>query len=102
MEYPYGNFCDGKADCQGLVPFDAKARSDFDEVTRAVERSGVELDRIYRNRGAIYFQFYDSSWQYDWFYVYLPDAGTPPAKVWPEEEWTHIRGNWWFYRGHDD
>jgi hypothetical protein len=40
--------------------------------------------------------------QYNWAYLYLPDVGSPPATRWPDEEWTHILGDWWFHRAHDD
>ena len=44
----------------------------------------------------------DYSWQYNWEYVYLPDVDSPPPTRFPGEEWTHIRGDWWFHRAHDD
>jgi hypothetical protein len=102
LEYPRGDYRDGDPDCKDQVPFDAKARADFDEVTEAVERSGVTVERIFRHRGGIYIQLKDNSWQYNWEYVYRPDVGSPPATSWPGEEWTHIRGDWWFHRAHDD
>jgi hypothetical protein len=102
LEYPRGNFRDGDPSCQDLVPFDAQARVDFDRVIDGVRRSGVPIERIFRHDGAIYIQLDDNSWQYNWQYVYLPDGGSPPATMWPEERWTHIRGDWWFHRDHDD
>jgi hypothetical protein len=84
------------------VPFDAQARADFDHVTDAVERSGVAVERIFRDGGGIYVQLDDRSWRYNWEYVFLPDAGSPPATTWPGEEWTHIRGDWWLHQAHDD
>ncbi len=102
LEYPRGNFRDGASDCRDLVPFDAQARADFDEVTAAVERCGVAVERIVRHRGVISIPLEDSSWQYTWEYVYLDDVGTPPEMTWPEEQWTHIRGQWWVHRARDD
>jgi hypothetical protein len=102
LEYPRGNFRDGDPSCRDLVPFDAQARADWDRMTTAVQRSGVRIDRVYRNEGIIYVQLPDSSWQYNWEYVYLPDGGSPPAATWPEDQWTHIHGDWWFHRAHDD
>ena len=84
------------------MPFDAQARADFDRVTDAVERSGVAVERIFRYGGGIYVQLQDSSWQYNWEYVYLPDVDSPPATHFPARQWTHIRGDWWFHRAHDD
>jgi len=102
LEYSRGNYHDGDPDCTNVVPFDAQARADFDEVTNAVERSGVAVERIVGHGGWVYVQLKDSSWEYNWQYVYLPDVTSPPATVWPGEEWTHIRGDWWFHRAHDD
>jgi hypothetical protein len=102
LEYQRGNFRDGDAECQDLVPFDAQARADFDEITRAVERTSVAVERIRRHAGAVYIPVKDSSWQYNWEYAYLPGVDAPPATHFPEEEWTHIRGDWWFHRAHDD
>lgn len=102
LGYPRGNYRDGDPQCDDLVPFDIQARGDFDKVTAAVELSGVTVERIVRDRGGIYIQLKDNSWQYNWEYVYLPDNGAPPATSWPGEEWTHVRGDWWFHRAHDD
>lgn len=103
LEYFRGDYRDGdQEECGDLVPFDTEVRADFDKVTDAVERSGVAVERIRRERGAIYIPLEDSSWQYNWEYAYLPDVDSPPATRWPEEEWTHIRGDWWFHRTHDD
>lgn len=102
LEYPRGQYRDGDPKCRDLVPFDDQARMDFDAVTRAVERSGVSVERIFRSRGAIYIRLPDYSWQYNWAYVYLSDVDTPPPARFPGEEWTHIRGDWWFHRAHDD
>jgi hypothetical protein len=86
-----------------LAPFDADAQADFDEVTDAVERSGVAVERILRHAGGIYIQLKDHSWQHNWQYVHLPDTGTPPATTGrPGEQWTHIRGDWWLHRTQDD
>ena len=97
-----GNYRDGDPECQDLVPFDAEARADFDQVTAAVEWSDVAVERIFRHGGGIYFPLEDNSWRYNWEYVYLPDVDLPPATQWPGEEWTHIRDDWWFHRAHDD
>jgi hypothetical protein len=102
LEYPRGDYRDGNPQCGDLVPFDAQARVDFDEVTAAVERSGVAVERIFRDHGGISIQLKDYSWQYNWEYAYLPGIGTPPTTTWPGEEWKHIRGEWWFHRAHDD
>lgn len=100
LEYPRGRYRDGNLECADLVPFDAQARADFDEVTEAVARSGVRVERIFR-QGGVYVQIEDDSWQYNWEYVYLP-FGSPPATSWPGEEWTHLRDDWWLHRAHDD
>jgi hypothetical protein len=102
LEYPRGDYRDGAPECHDLVPFDAQARADFDRVTAAVERSGVAVERIYRYAGGIYVRVDDTSWQYNWEYVYLPDGASPPPTSWPEDRWTHVRGDWWFHRAHDD
>jgi hypothetical protein len=102
LEYPRGDYVDGGPDCGDLARFDAQARADFDELTAAVERTGVTVERIYRHEGGVYVQLDDYSWQYNWAYVYLPDGASPPVSTWPEEEWTRVRGDWWFYRAHDD
>jgi hypothetical protein len=44
----------------------------------------------------------DFSVQYNWEYVYRPDADAPPATRFPGEAWTRVRGDWWFFRAHDD
>lgn len=102
LEYPRGNYRDGDPACRDLVPFDAVARADFDEVTEAVARSGVPVERIYRVGDGIHVRLKDSSWRYNWEYVYLRGVDAPPATQWPGEEWTHIHGDWWFFRAHDD
>jgi hypothetical protein len=100
LEYSRGDYSD--PECSEMAPFDARATADFDRLTAAVERSGVDVERIRRHAGGIYIPLHDSSWQYNWEYVYLPDGGSPPRTTWPEERWTHIDGNWWFYRARDD
>ncbi|GGM47168.1 hypothetical protein [Dactylosporangium sucinum] len=103
LEYPRGAFNDGPAQCgPGIVPFDAQARADFDRVTDAVERSGLPVDRVRTSGGVIYVQLRDASWQYNYEYAYLADTPQPPPARFPEERWTHIRGDWWFHRAHDD
>jgi hypothetical protein len=102
LEYGRGHFAD-PGNCADLVQFDAQASADFDEMTTAVERSGVSVERIRGYAAGIYVQLRDSSWQYNYEYVYLPNVENPPAINWPgEEQWTHIRGHWWFHRTHDD
>jgi hypothetical protein len=101
LEYRRGDFSDPQ--CEELAPFDAEARADFDEVTDALDRSGVAVERIFAHVGGIYVQLKDHSWRYNWQYVYLPDVGSPPATTGrPGEEWMHIRGDWWFHRTQDD
>jgi hypothetical protein len=103
LEYPRGDYRDGDPEeCGDLVPFDAQARADFDAVTEAVERSDVAVERIYRDRYGIHIPLEDYSWQYNWEYVYLTDTGSPPPTRLAGEEWTHIQGDWWFFRAHDD
>jgi hypothetical protein len=86
-----------------MSPFDAQARVDFDEVTAAVDRAGVRIQRIVWDPDGIKIQLPDISWQYNYEYVYLPYTDTPPAIRWPgEEQWTQLRGHWWFHRTHDD
>ena len=102
LEYPRGNYRDGAPECHDLVPFDAQARADFDEITAAVRRSRVPVERIRGSGGGFYIRLNDNSWQYNYEYVYLPGAAAPPPTTWPVERWTHIRGNWWFFRSHDD
>src|SRR5262249_29873788 len=101
LEYARGTYSD-PANCSGYVQFDDQARADFNDVKAAVEGSNVDVERIYQYEGAIYVELPDSSWQYNYFYVYLPNGGSPPTPNFPEEKWTHIRGNWWFFLGHDD
>jgi hypothetical protein len=100
FRYARGSYSD--PECEEPKRFDAEAVADFDAVTDAVERSGVPVERIRREQGGIYIPLEDYSWQYNWEYVYLPDGGSPPETRFPGEEWTHIRGNWWFFRAHDD
>ena len=102
LDYARGNYRDGDPECKDLVPFDAQARADFDEVTGDIRRSGVPVERIFRYGDGIHVQLEDNSWQYNWEYAYLPDTGSPPAATSPDEQWTHIRGDWWFHRTHDD
>jgi hypothetical protein len=103
LEYSRGDYADGNPEeCRDLVPFDAQVWADYNRVTAAIERTGVAVERIYRQNGAIYIPIEDYSWQYNWVYVLLPGATSPPATNWPEEEWTHIRGDWWFFQAHDD
>ncbi|SCG79064.1 hypothetical protein GA0070609_5772 [Micromonospora echinaurantiaca] len=104
LEYPRGNYRDGDPECADLVPFDAAARADFDEVTDAVERSGVAVERIFRVGDAVGFQLPDNSWQYNWEYVHLPGVDSPPPLTGRpiEERWTHIHGDWWLHRVFDD
>jgi hypothetical protein len=102
LEYPRGTFRDGDVSCKDVVRFDSKAREDFEQITDAIERSGVTVERIVRQDGAIHVRVPESSVQYNWAYVYGPDPATPPRAAGPDEQWTHIRGRWWFRREHDD
>jgi hypothetical protein len=85
LEYRRGTFSDDGA-CGGRPgerPFDAAARSDLDRLVAAVERSGADVNEL---RGATYgptgqvltaeFLLEDRSWQWNWAYVWSPDA--PP------------------------
>jgi hypothetical protein len=101
LRYSRGDYSE-QDQCEELTPFDAQARADFDEVTAAVERSGVAVERIRRELGGIHFPLKDFSWQYNWEYVYLPNVESAPTATQPSEEWTHIRDDWWFHRVHDD
>jgi hypothetical protein len=102
LDYTRGNYRDGRLSCEDVVLFDAEARGDFDRMTAAIERSGVAVERILRLDGWVHVRVPDSSWQYNWAYVYGPDPASPPQATLPEEQWTHIRGRWWFHREHDD
>jgi hypothetical protein len=102
LEYSHGHYADPQSCSDGMTPFDAQARADFDEVTAAVDRAGVRIQRIGWDPDGIKIELPDNSWQYNYEYVYLPYTDTPPAIRWPEEQWTHIRGHWWFHRAHDD
>jgi hypothetical protein len=104
LEYPHGDFRDGGPECGAdMVPFDATAAADYAEMAAAIGRSGVDLERIFRDGGGLYFQLSDLSWQYNYQYVYLPDgAAPPPPSGFAGEEWTNIRGDWWFHRAYDD
>jgi hypothetical protein len=100
LEYSRGDFSD--PGCREMKAFDPTAVADFDEVTGAVERSGVAVERIYRYGDWVFVQLEDTSWQYNWQYVYMPNLVTPPPTNRPEENWTQIRGDWWIHRAHDD
>lgn len=100
IEYGRGDFSDPV--CTDRAPFDDQALADFERMAGAVERTDVAVERIMRVGIGLWVQLEDSSWQYNWQYVYLPDGASPPAKNWPEEEWTHVSGDWWFHRDHDD
>jgi hypothetical protein len=100
MEYSRGNYSD--PGCEEMTPFDAQAAADFDKVTVAIQQSRVAVERIDRDDKGVYVRLPDSSWQYNYYYVLLATGSSPPPKFWPEEEWTRIRGDWWFYRAHDD
>lgn len=100
IEYGRGDF--GDPECTDLTPFDDQARADFERMTGAVERTGVAVERIMNFGQGLRVQLQDESWQYNWQYVYLPNASAPPPTNFPEEEWTHISGDWWFFRAHDD
>jgi hypothetical protein len=102
LEYARGNYRDGDPECQDLVPFDAQARADFEELTDAIERSGVVVERIFGDADRVHVQVPDSSWQYNWDYAYAPDIDTAPAPGHPSELWTRIGDGWWFHRAHDD
>jgi hypothetical protein len=93
--------CAGEAGVPQWSLFDAEAVADFDRLTDAVERSGVAIERIQRDpdRGGLRFWLEDSSWQYNWMYVYMPEVR---ATQFPGGEWTHIGGDWWFLRAQDD
>jgi hypothetical protein len=102
MKYSRGDFSD-QSHCEEMTPFDEQAAADFNRVRRAVERSGLPVERLGRELGGGYYvRLKDSSWQYNYQYVSLPGADAPPPKNFPEEEWTRIRGDWWFFRAHDD
>jgi hypothetical protein len=101
MKYSRGDFSD-QNQCEEMAPFDDQATADFNKVTRAVERSGLPVERIGREYGGYYVRIKDSSWQYNWAYVQMPNVDVPPPRNFPEEEWTRIRGDWWFFRAHDD
>jgi hypothetical protein len=101
IQYSRGDFSD-RDNCEEMTPFDAQATADFNEVTKAVERSGVSVERIRCEYGGIVVPLKDSSWQYNWEYAYLPGVTVLPTSTWPEDQWTHIRGDWWFHRTHDD
>jgi len=101
LEYDRGHF--GDPECSEMTPFDAQALADFARVTHAVERAGVTLDRILWDGDGVKFALPDSSWQYNYEYVYRPYVETPPDIRWPgEEQWTLVRAHWWFHRAHDD
>ena len=102
LDYARGDYSDGPNCGDNPMPLDARAEADFEALTDAIERSGVAVERIHRDGGAIYIPLQDYSWQYNWEYVHLSDVDTPPPTRWPGEEWTHIRGDWWFHRAHDD
>ncbi len=102
LEYSRGDYLDGDPECGDLVPFDSVARADFDELTAAVERTGVTVERIFRHEAGIYVQLEDNSWQFNYQYVYMRGVHIPPATNWPGEEWDADRGDWWFFRAHDD
>ncbi|MFC7484736.1 hypothetical protein ACFQX7_38480 [Luedemannella flava] len=103
LEYPHGNYRDGDAVCgDDVAPFDARAATDYADLAAAIERSGVDVERVFRDRGGLYFQLEDFSLQYNYQYVYLPDGAAPPPNRFAVEEWTNVRGDWWFHRDHDD
>jgi hypothetical protein len=101
LKYSRGDYSD-QDNCEDMTPFDPQATADFDRVTRAVERSGVAVERMGSGPGGFYIRLKDSSWQYNWEYVHMPGVDTPPPVTFPEERWTRIRGDWWFHRAHDD
>jgi hypothetical protein len=76
------------------------------QVTDAIERSGVAVERIFRDVDGLgtHFQLRDDTWQYNWEYAYLPGVSSPPLMTGHpiEEQWTHIRGDWWLHRVFDD
>ncbi|SNT50490.1 hypothetical protein SAMN05421812_107321 [Asanoa hainanensis] len=109
-----GAYRDRHADCANAtdpeLPFDAASEAAFARVTRAIERSGVDVDRIDKGGWGpgTSFHLRDNSWQWNWYYSYVPD--TPPNA--PVEKRTqtnlgprlevHIVGNWWFTVEPDD
>ena len=101
LRYSRGDFSD-QEDCEKVTPFDAQAVTDFNRMTDAVERTGLAVERIRGDQRGIYVQLKDVSWQYNWSYVYLPDGAEPPPTHFPNEQYTRIRDDWWFFRAHDD
>ena len=69
---------------------------------RKLRAHQVAIERLGWDPDGIKVQLPDNSWQYNYEYAYLPGVTVLPTSTWPEDQWTHIRGDWWFHRSHDD
>ncbi|MEV0716821.1 hypothetical protein [Asanoa sp. NPDC050611] len=109
-----GAFRDRDADCANAgdpePPFDAASDAAFGRVTTAIGRSGVDVDRIEKGGWGpgTSFHLRDSSWQWNWYYSYVPNtpADAPPevrtdTNLGPRRQ-VHVTGDWWFTVEPDD
>ncbi|GIF63862.1 hypothetical protein Ais01nite_18970 [Asanoa ishikariensis] len=109
-----GAYRDRHSDCANAtdpeLPFDAASEAAFGRVTKAIERSGVNVDRIDKGGwgAGTSFHLRDNSWRWNWYYSYVPDTphDTPVEKRTQTNLGTrlevHIIGDWWFVVEPDD
>jgi hypothetical protein len=114
ITWSHGAFRDRDARCANpndpLPPFDADSAAAFTRVSDAVERSGVNVDRIEKGGWGpgTSFHLQDNSLMWNWYYSYEP--GTPadaPAEVRTQQRLgvqlkVHVTGDWWFTVEPDD
>jgi hypothetical protein len=107
--YPPGEFCDGddtSGSPEGYGPFDARVRTDFDRIHAAIEASEVgthRFDASFTADGAIgniSFRRDDSSWKWNWIYLYDPN-GTVAKDLEPSAR-SQINEDWWLVTEVDD
>lgn len=109
-----GAFLDRRSGCANPddpgLPLDTASEAAFNQVSGAIERSGVDVYRIEKGGWGpgTSFHLRDGSFRWNWYYSYIP--GTPAGA--PDEERSdtslgvrlqvHVSGDWWFTVEPDD
>jgi hypothetical protein len=115
--YRRGEFRDGDDSCgtpsEQYGRFDAQVRADFDRISAAIKRSEVNtyrFDALLTGDGAlekVTFPRTDSSWQWNWTYLYDPGNTVDKSKTQGEPTlskptYTKINDSWWLQTAVDD